>query len=148
MPAAQRTTGSASVDAASLRLAIARLARRLRQAQASGITASQLSALATVDSHGPLSLRDLAAAERVGASTLTRVVSALEEQGLLRRAVDPTDRRVALVAVTKAGQRLLTEARDRGTHLLAEQLEALSPDDAAALAAALPVLEQLLEDER
>ncbi|MPZ74146.1 MAG: MarR family transcriptional regulator [Nitriliruptorales bacterium] len=134
------------IDAPTLRLTIARLARRLRQAADSGTTPSQLSALATLDRLGPLSLGDLAAAERVGPSTLTRIVAALEEQGLLERTADSSDRRVSVVRVTSAGARLLTAARDRGTELLARRVAALDDHQATALATALPVLELLIED--
>jgi DNA-binding MarR family transcriptional regulator len=66
-----------TVDAARLRLALMRLSRRLRQEVSAGITPSQLSALARLDRGGPMSLRDLAAAERITPSTLTRVVASL-----------------------------------------------------------------------
>ncbi len=142
MPAARTT-----VDAGRLRLAVVRLSRRLRQEAEAGITPSQLSALATVDRRGPISLRELAAAERVGASTLTRIVAALEDQGLIERVTDPTDRRSALAHVTPVGAKLLNRARDRGARLLADRIKRLTPEDAAALAAALPLLEALLEEQ-
>lgn len=144
MPAAVRTP----LDAGRLRLAFVRISRRLRHEADAGITPSQLSALATLDRSGPLALRDLAAAERVGSSTLTRIVAALEEQGLLQRVTDPDDRRCQLASVTPAGARLISEARERGTRLLAERIARLSPADATTLAAALPVLERLMDDER
>ena len=144
MPAASRTT----LDAGRLRLALMRISRRLRQEADAGITPSQLSALATLDRSGPLALRDLAAAERVGSSTLTRIVAALESEDLITRITDPDDRRCNLVSVAPAGAELLTSARDKGTRLLAERVAALPPRDADALAAALPVLEALLEDQR
>lgn len=144
MPAATRT----AVDASRLRLALVRLSRRLRHLADAGITPSQLSALATLDRLGPMPLRDLAAVERVGASTLTRIVAALEEEGLLERVTDPADRRCSLANVTPAGATLLGEARERGTRHLAERIDSLSAADAEALAAAIPALEALLEDER
>ena len=144
MPAATRTT----VDPGRLRLALVRLSRRLRHLADPGITPSQLSALATLDRSGPLPLRDLAAAERVGSSTVTRIIAALQAEGLIERVTDPDDRRCTLASVTPAGARLLNEARERGTSMLAERITALSAKDAEVLAAALPVLESLLEDER
>ena len=137
-----------SIDAGRLRLALVRLSRRLRQEAEAGITPSQLSALATLDRLGPLALRDLAAAERIGSSTLTRIVAALEDEGLIERVTDPSDRRCSLVSVTAAGATLIKSARDNGTRLLAERAAALSAEDAQLLAAALPVLESLLEEER
>src|SRR3712207_4958800 len=88
---------------ARLRLVVMRLARKLRQRAGTGIPSSQMSAMATLDRGGPLALRDLAAAEEIAPSTLTRIVAALEADGLLERRPDPTDRRVALVGLTPAG---------------------------------------------
>lgn len=142
------TPTAAEVDAGRLRLALVRLSRRLRHEADAGVTPSQLSALATLDRGGPMPLRDLAAAERVGPSTLTRIVAALEQEGLIERVTDPTDRRCSLAHVTSAGTRLLNEARDRGTRLLAQRIAGLPADEAAVLATALPVLEALLAEQR
>lgn len=142
------TAAPPQLDAGRLRLALVRLGRRLRQEAGAGITPSQLSALATLERSGPMPLRDLAAAERIGSSTLTRIVAALEDEGLLERAIDPADRRCTLAQVTPAGAALLHEARERGTRLLADRAQSLSAAEAAALDAALPVLEKLLEDGR
>lgn len=136
------------VDAGRLRLVLMRLSRRLRQHADTGVTPSQLSALATLERNGPMSLGDLAAAERVSPSTLTRIVAALEAEGLIERAEDPADRRVARVVISPAGRALLTAGRARGTGHLAERVAALSAEDRAALAAALPALEQLLGDQQ
>ena len=53
------------------------------------MTASSLSALWSVEQLGPVTLGDLAAAERVQPPTITRIVSRLEESGLVAREVDP-----------------------------------------------------------
>lgn len=135
-----------AVDAARLRVAVARLSRRLRQEVSPAVTPSQLSALTRLDRGGPMSVGDLAAAERVSASTLTRIVAALEGDGLISREPDPGDRRVARVAVTPAGHDLLEAARARGTGYLVERIAELEDEEAAVLAAAVPVLERLLED--
>src|SRR5436190_21954131 len=87
-----------STDAASrLRLVITRLGRKLRRQAGGDLTPSQASALVSVERLGPLTLGDLSAAENVSPPTLTKVVAALEEQGLVARSTDPHDRRVARV---------------------------------------------------
>lgn len=144
------TTAAASDTelASRLRLAVARLARRLRQEAASGdVSPSQLATLATVERHGPLPLGELAARERVRPPTMTRIVASLEEARLVARQVDEGDRRVARVAVTAAGARLLARHRGRKDVFLARRLESLSADDAATIRAALPILERLVEDD-
>jgi len=97
--------------AARLRITVARLARLLRNQAEAGISPSQLSALASLGLSRELTLGELAAAERVQPPTMTRIVAALEEAGLVTRTVDAGDRRVARVALTSAGRGLLERAR-------------------------------------
>lgn len=129
-----------------LRMAVLRLARRLRQqAEAAEVTPTLLSALSTVERAGPLSLGELAAAERVQPPTVSRVVARLEELGLVAREADPADRRVSRVRVTPEGHRYVARSRTRKDAYLARRLRALSPAEQALLAEALPLLERLVE---
>src|SRR5437867_8374777 len=73
-----------------LRLALTRLGRRLRQQSDGDVTATMLSALSSVDRLGPLTLGELAAAERVQPPTITRVAGRLEERGLVQRSEEHT----------------------------------------------------------
>lgn len=132
-----------TVDVTRLRVAIARLSRLLRKHELAGLTPTQLAALATVERAGPLRLGDLAAAERIAPSTLTRLVSALEEQGYVRRCAVPGDARAWTLVVTATGHAVLDRIRQENTIQLADSLLTLSSDQLAALAAALPALEQL-----
>src|SRR5919106_4472162 len=86
-----------------LRLAIARTARRLRQEAGAELSPSQTAALATIERHGPLTPSELAVRERVQRPTVTRVLAKLEEDELISRAGDPTDRRSSLVSISPAG---------------------------------------------
>jgi len=131
------------IDAARLRVAVLRLSRRLRKHDLAGLTPSQLSTLATVGKSGPVRLGDLAAAERIAPSTLTRLINVLEGQGLVRRDADTGDARAYLVSVTDRGGAVLEQIKDEATSLLTDILMTLPPDQLAALAAALPALEQL-----
>jgi len=147
--AAPPTSAGAEEVAARLRLANARLARRVRQESMSAgddLTASRLAALGTIESLGPITLGDLADAEQVQPPSMTRIVARLEESGLARRVVDPNDRRVARVEITDAGRQTLARSRTRKAAFLAKRVARLSPQDRAALAAALPVLEQLIDE--
>jgi DNA-binding MarR family transcriptional regulator len=133
--------------AARLRLAVSRLARRLRRETGGEVTASQLSALHTLARLGPLTLGDLSVAEGVRPPTLTRVVASLEDLGLVTRTVDPDDRRVAHVATTVQGDDFLEASRHRKDAFLAARLRALSADDRAVLERAAELLERLVEPE-
>jgi len=139
-----RSRSSEIVDlAARLRLSATRLARQLRQQSDIGLTPSQLSALSSIDRHGPLTLGDLAECERVAPPSVTKVVAKLEADGLVTRKVDPSDRRCSHVTVTERGADLLTESRNRKSAWLAARINDLDADQRARLAAALDVLETL-----
>lgn len=133
------------VDVTRLRVALARLSRRLRRHEIAGLTPTQLAALATVEQAGPLRLGDLAAAEGIAPSTLTRLVTALEDMGYVLRNTDPSDARASTLAITPLGHQTLERIRGETTLVLAKSLRELTPAQRAALAAALPVLEQLAE---
>lgn len=141
-PEAEDSTTPASV-ASGLRLAVNRLARRLRQQAAGQITASQLSALSSVAVKGPVSLGELAAIEQIAPPSMTRIAARLEEAGWVERKPDAGDRRVARVAITAAGAELLAESRSRRDLFLAERLSRFSGDELAALEAAVPLLARL-----
>jgi len=133
------------IDVTRLRVALARLSRRLRRHELAGLTPTQLAALATVEHSGPIRLGDLAAIEGIAPSTLTRLISALEDSGYVQRCADPTDARASTLAVTPRGHEILEQIRTETTLVLARSLGELSPAQRSTLAAALPVLEQLAE---
>jgi DNA-binding MarR family transcriptional regulator len=80
-------------------------------------------------------------------SNLTRMVDRLEARGLVRRAADPTDRRVTLVQLTAAGQELLDELRPRHRALVEQRMSHLSPEQLAAFSAAMQTLYDALQVE-
>jgi DNA-binding MarR family transcriptional regulator len=130
-----------------VRLAVTRLARRLRQQTGEGVSPTQLSALSTIERRGPITLGDLAHCERVRPPTVTAAVARLEEADLVERSVDQTDRRVTRVAMTAAGRKLLARSRSRKAAYLERRLRALSPQDRDTLSAATDVLDRLLDQE-
>lgn len=133
--------------AARLRLAVGRLHRRIRIDGRESIPPLQLSALVTVEQHGPLRLSELARREAVTAPTMSRVLTALDEQGLVLRAPDPQDARGVLVTLSEEGAARLAEVRSHRTALVARRLARLDADQRAVLTAALPALEALLVDD-
>ena len=133
---------------ARLRLAIARMARRLRQEAGDELSPSSMAALATIENHGPLTPSELAEYEGIKRPTATRVLQRLLETGLIERTADPTDGRSAVVSVTRDGAALLKKLRSRKTAYLARRLRELPGEDVAALERAADVLERLLDGER
>jgi DNA-binding MarR family transcriptional regulator len=143
--AGQSALTQPAIDAARLRVAVLRLSRRLRKHDLAGLTPSQLSTLSSVGKCGPVRLGDLAAAERIAPSTLTRLVNVLEERGYLSRQPAPGDARAFLVTITDSGRDVLERIRAEATNLLTDILTTLPADQLAALEAALPALEQLAD---
>lgn len=133
------------IDVTRLRVAIARLSRRLRRHEMAGLTPTQLAALSTVERSGPLRLGDLAAAEGIAPSTLTRLVTVLEDAGYVTRRPDPSDARASTIAITPLGHETMERMRDENTAMLSQNLLLLTPEQRAALAAALPSLELLAD---
>jgi DNA-binding MarR family transcriptional regulator len=106
---------------------------------------TSLSTLAALDRTGPRRITDLAVIQGVAQPSMTVLVTALERSGLVERKGDPTDRRVALVALTTAGAELLRAQRRAGAEALIQLIDKLPADEAAALAAAIPALRHLRE---
>ena len=81
---------------------------------------------------------------------MTQLIQRLERQGFVARLSDPEDGRVALVAVTEAGRRLLDQRAGERRERLTELLATLSPEAESALRlaahVALPILRQLLDN--
>lgn len=143
MPAATFTHTQAGL-ASALRIAVMRLARRLRNEREDvSLTLTQLSTLGTLARLGPLPLGELAAAERVQPPSMTRIVSGLEERGLAVREADPKDRRLVIVRLADEGKALLAADRRRRDAWLNHRLRELSPVERAVLRQAVPVLEKL-----
>ena len=150
-PAATESPESPEVAelASQLRLAVARLSRRIRQQAAvtgEELTASTQGALATIERLGPVTLGELAAVEQVQPPSMTRIVGRLEEWGYATRVVDPADRRVARALITDAGRELLARSRTRKDEYLARRIAELTDTERALLARALPLLERLQDD--
>jgi DNA-binding MarR family transcriptional regulator len=129
-----------------LRMVIARLFRRLERTRAgAALTSVEATVLATAVRRGPIGLSDLARAEGINPTMLSRVVRHLEESGLIVRRSDPDDRRAALVAATTAGKRLHQQIRAERSDALSALLAKLTPGEQSLLRAGLPVLEGIAE---
>jgi DNA-binding MarR family transcriptional regulator len=129
-----------------LRVATGQLVRRLRQYDPGHLSPAKLSALLTVEAGGPIRSGDLAARENVAPPTMTRLIGLLAEAGLVTRGPDPSDARGSLVTLAPAGQAALEAVRRERTSVLVARLRRLSDDQRAAVVAALPALEALLEE--
>ncbi len=128
-----------------LRPVLLRLARELRQeTEGLGITSRQVTLLWLIRNRAGLSLRELAAEERISAPALSGHVDRLVNAGLVERVRDVGDRRRVGLELTEDGARLLKRVRARRTTWLADRLRGLEPDEVAAIEAALEPLGRLL----
>ena len=134
-------------DVNRVRLALGRIARRVDRQSSSedGITRSQFSILSVVARRGPIGVRELAEIEGLNPTMVSRMVSKLEEAGLMVRSADLDDKRVISVAATDTGSELFQRLRAKRTALFADRLALLSVEDADRLLDALPALESLAE---
>jgi DNA-binding MarR family transcriptional regulator len=130
-----------------LRRVVARISRQLdREAGSRGITRTQWSILLTLAKHGPIGASELAEREGVNPTMLSRTLTKLEEEGLVRRTPGQEDRRAVRVEITPAGAKLHRKVSSERAKLLAERLDRLPPVQAKQLLAALPALEALADE--
>lgn len=119
-----------------------RLLRAVREEDTRmGLSGPRASALSVLVFRGPQTLGELARAEQVRPPTMTRLVQALEAEGLVVRKPDARDGRRVLVRATAAGRRLLEAARVRRVAVLAARLETVPLETRADLARAVEALE-------
>lgn len=134
--------------AVALRRSVMRLARRLRSARPrDGATLTQLQILGRLYRHGDCIASTLAAEEGLQLQSLTRLLAALEAAGWITRSQNPADRRQYLIAITPAGRSVVRRDMQARDEWLARALgEQLAAGEKAALGAALPLLERLLDE--
>jgi DNA-binding MarR family transcriptional regulator len=106
---------------------------------------AQVELLLTVREHQPARIGQLASLLRLAPNTVSGLVQALVTSGYATRTPDPSDRRVAVVTLTEAGQARLAEWEQAHRERLRNALQRLSPTDQTAVRAALPALARLVE---
>jgi DNA-binding MarR family transcriptional regulator len=109
------------------------------------LSLTALSTLATVERTGPRRLTDLAGCEGITQPSMTALITQLEQLGFVERRADERDRRVVLIAITRAGQKHMRTNRRNGASVFERLMDKLEADDIAALRAALPALRRLRE---
>jgi DNA-binding MarR family transcriptional regulator len=143
MQMVQETTDTELAEALDRRLRV--LTRTLRASYPRGTSVTSASLLGALRQAGPQRVTDLAAREHVAQPTMTALVGRLEREGLVSRAPDPDDGRAVRVALTDTGAARVEAVIAERAAALAGRLGALLPDERETLAAALPVLDRLLD---
>ena len=128
-----------------LRPALLRANRALRrEVHALGVTGGEVSLLSLIREEPGIGVRELAAREGMSPAGMSKHIARLENAGLLGRTALPDRRRVGLVLTPEAA-RLLDSIKRRRTTWLAARLRELSPDEVAALDAAVEPLLKLAD---
>ena len=121
------------------------LLRQVRvQDSATGLAPARLSALSVLVFSGAMSLNDLAQAEQVRPPTMSRIVDALESAGLIRRTVNPQDRRAVVLEATEKGIAILWQGRKRRVRFLAKHLSRLSEQERKQIDAAIKAIQKAM----
>jgi DNA-binding MarR family transcriptional regulator len=144
---ARATTADDLALANQLRPLLLHLARHLRRlVEGTALTGGQVEILSLIIRKPGVGINELAIREGISAPSMSNAVDKLEAAGLVARARGITgDRRRVDITVTPEGTRLLRAARNSRTAWLAEQLQRLTPDQLAALEAAVDPLTALVE---
>jgi len=129
------------VSAAAVYGLLATLLRRIPR----DISLTALATLSTLERAGAKRITELAALEGVTQPSMTTLIAGLEKAGLVERSGDPNDKRVSMVSLTSVGRDYIRRRRQTGSEAFVTLVSELPPDEAAALAAAVPALVRLRE---
>ncbi|WP_067674833.1 MarR family winged helix-turn-helix transcriptional regulator [Nocardia miyunensis] len=132
-------------EASDVYLAVGRITRLLRRAGDTSLSPGSAAALGTLVRCGPMRLGDLAAAERVTAPTMSRIVTQLEKGGYIRRAPDPIDGRAHVLSATAPAQDMVNGITSARIQRFAEALDKLPDDERRILATTLTRVVDLLD---
>ncbi|MQY06669.1 MarR family winged helix-turn-helix transcriptional regulator [Actinomadura macrotermitis] len=123
-----------------------RAAKRIRRAQTErlaplGLTPAQARVLRLVVGGGPLRMVDLADRLQVVPRSVTTLVDALEEAGLVTRTPDPANRRSLLVEPTERGRAVRAEMAGIRRQAAEEVLAPLTAEQREVLRGLLTVID-------
>ncbi len=121
------------------------LLRRLhREGAALGLSGARLSALSVLVFGGPRTIGKLADAEGVTPPSMTRLVTAMEAEGLVQRAASPTDARSVIIRATPQGESIMLRGREQRVVALSGWLSTLDPGELKIVEHATELLERIL----
>jgi len=145
--AARRSTDAHLRLGSDLRVAVGRIARRIKQLYEEGeVTFSETSVLSRLEREGSTTPTRLAGAEHVTPQAIVAILNNLESRDLIRRSSDPGDGRRVVISMTELGRQVLSDKSWSVTQVLAGAIASgLSPDERKQLETALPLLDRLAD---
>ncbi|GAA3286870.1 MarR family transcriptional regulator [Dactylosporangium vinaceum] len=129
-----------------LRLAVGRLARRLRRLYTDGddnLTFLELAVLQRLERLGPASPGELAGHEHVTSAAIAPVLRRLEAHAFVTRAADPADGRRSVMSISLPGRTALQTREAASIARIHDALSTLTPAQRQLLADAIPLLEKV-----
>jgi len=117
----------------------------LRSTRTDTLGRTAAATLAWLSREGATRITTLAEREAVTQPAMTGLVQRLEAAGLVSRKADSRDGRVVLIDITPLGTQALERRRAAQDAIIIDRLTGLSPDELAALEAALPALVNVTE---
>ncbi|GAA2059322.1 MarR family winged helix-turn-helix transcriptional regulator [Williamsia deligens] len=143
------TTAVRSGRSVTVYTSLARIIRTLRSETGSGsLSLGSTSALWVLVTNPPMRLSELSAHEGVSAPTMSRIVSSLERDGMVRRVADPADGRASLIEPTEDGIELIDGTTSARARLVEDALNRLEPGDRAAAQRSIELLAAALTSSR
>ncbi|MCR2763079.1 MarR family transcriptional regulator [Microbacterium sp. zg.B48] len=131
--------------ASDLRIAVFRLARRMRTERAvDSMSDGQFAVLAVLSVHGPHTLTELADRERVSAPSMNRTVNCLQEAGYITRSADESDGRKVVIDLSDDGRTVVDETARRRDAWVEEALAEISPEERAIVASAAAIMQRMV----
>jgi len=133
-------------DDQDIRLAIQRLARRIRSMQADDdVTEGQRAVLFALSKNGPQTLGSLSEHERVTPPSMNRTINALVDLGLVTRKTAPDDARKVSLDLSSTGHAFVSETQRRRDAWFTTRLDALPSDQRRLLREVTPILRDLAD---
>jgi DNA-binding MarR family transcriptional regulator len=111
---------------------------------AMGVSPARASALSVLIFGGPRTVTELAQAERVRLPSMSRLVAAMEDEGLVRRAPHATDGRSVRIHATAKGRRVIERGREQRLGRLEELLKDADAREVAVVREAAEIVERAL----
>jgi MarR family transcriptional regulator, organic hydroperoxide resistance regulator len=118
-----------------------------RNSRQFSLTAPQSGVLRSLATNGPISSASLSRDLYVTPSNITGIIDRLEKKGLVTRIKKEGDRRVALLTLTEAGEKLSRDVPDPIESKLISELSDLNPKQVAKLRDAMKVMLNLMDAE-
>lgn len=134
--------------ASDFRTVITRLIKKLRakSATSSSLSLTERSTMALLDQHKELLPSELAGMEKITTQSMSQILSHLLELGYISRKESKTDKRKAIISLSKTGQTVLYKARNERDEWLNKALQATcSEKEQEQLRKCLPLLTKLVD---